>query len=81
MIPERVRVQVRTSRRDQGLAETIPASRLLDQLAAEVLTQPGPLQVDGDGEPVRLIADPSTPDGRPRPIRHERVHLDDREAV
>jgi hypothetical protein len=71
--------QVRTSRRDQGLADHVTAERFLDQLAAEILDQAGPLQVDGDGEPVRLIADPSTPDGRPGPVRHERVRMNDEE--
>lgn len=69
--------QVRTSSRDQGLADHVTAERFLDQLAAEVLDQAGPLQVDGDGAPVRPIADLLTPDGRPRPVRYERVRLND----
>jgi hypothetical protein len=73
---DRVRAQVLASRRAQGLQDTVPASRFLADLAAEVLD---PFQVDGDGEPVRLVADPSTPDGRPRPVRHERVRLNDEE--
>lgn len=77
--PARVREQIRASRRAQGLQDTVPASRFLDQLAAEVLDQAGPLQIGTDSEPVRLIADPSTPDGRPRPVRHERIRLNDEE--
>jgi hypothetical protein len=77
MNPAAVRAQVAESRRAQGLPDHVPAGRFLDQLAAQVLDQAGPLQVDGDGEPVRLIADPSTPDGRPRSVRHERVRMHD----
>jgi hypothetical protein len=71
MTPDRVRDQVLASRREQGLPDQIPAGRFLDDLAAQVLDQAGPLQVDGDGEPVRLIANPSTPDGRPAEDRKE----------
>jgi hypothetical protein len=78
MNPATVRAQVVESRRAQGLPDHVPAGLFLDQLAAEILDQAGPLQVDGNGEPVRLVADPSTPDGRPRPVRQERVRLDDR---
>jgi len=66
-----VRTQVVESRRAQGLPDHVAAERFLDQLAREVLDQDGPLQVGADGEPVRLVADPSTPDGRPAKDRKE----------